>query len=88
MFSMPGMSEWIIILVIVLIFFGAGKLPSVMKQFGRGIREFKDAAAGEEASVKADGDKKGRTPQIAEGDDLDDEDAASVKEEARKSRGS
>ncbi len=84
MFSMPGMTEWIIILVIVLIFFGAGKLPSVMKQFGRGIREFKDAAAGEEESVKADGEKKGPPKQLAEGDELDDEDA-SVKEKSRKS---
>lgn len=85
MFSMPGMSEWIIILVIVLIFFGAGKLPDVMKQFGRGIREFKDAAAGEEESVKAEAAKKPK--QIAEKDELDDEDGAPVKEKARKSQG-
>lgn len=84
MFSMPGMTEWIIILVIVLIFFGAGKLPDVMKSFGRGIREFKDAAAGEEESVKAAGDKKA-PKQLPEGDELDDEDAEPAKEKARKS---
>ena len=37
-----GPWEWIIILVVVLIFFGAGKLPKVMAQMGKGVRAFKD----------------------------------------------
>lgn len=41
-FGLPGNTEWIIILVLVIIFFGVGKLPDVAKQLGRGIKEFKN----------------------------------------------
>lgn len=34
--------EILLILVIVAIIFGAGKLPKVMGDFGKGIRNFKD----------------------------------------------
>jgi sec-independent protein translocase protein TatA len=37
-----GTSELIIILVLVLIIFGAGKLPQVGKSLGQGLRNFKD----------------------------------------------
>lgn len=37
-----GTSELIIILVLVLIIFGAGKLPQVGKSLGQGMRNFKD----------------------------------------------
>ena len=40
---MFGPAEIAIILVIVLIVFGAGKLPSVMKDVGKGVKSFKDA---------------------------------------------
>jgi sec-independent protein translocase protein TatA len=43
LFGMPGGSEWIIIALAVLIFFGAKKIPEFAKGLGRGIREFKDA---------------------------------------------
>lgn len=36
-----GTSELLIILVIVLIVFGAGKLPDIGSALGRGIRSFK-----------------------------------------------
>lgn len=42
MFSM-GPWEWIIILVIVLIIFGAGKLPQIGDGVGKAIRNFKKA---------------------------------------------
>lgn len=40
-----GIGPWelAIILVIVLILFGAGRLPQVFQQFGKGIKEFRDA---------------------------------------------
>ncbi len=41
--SMPGGSEWIFILLAVLIFFGGKKIPELMRGVGRGIREFNDA---------------------------------------------
>lgn len=36
--------EWLIILVIVIIIFGVGKLPQVGGALGKSIREFRDAA--------------------------------------------
>jgi sec-independent protein translocase protein TatA len=45
---MPGMGEMLIILVIVLLVFGAGKLPQIGDSLGRSIKNFKRAAAGDE----------------------------------------
>ncbi|MBI3582996.1 MAG: TatA/E family twin arginine-targeting protein translocase [Nitrospinae bacterium] len=39
-----GMPELIVILVIVLIIFGAGKLPEIGAGLGKGIRNFKKAS--------------------------------------------
>lgn len=46
--GMPGHMELIIILAIVLIFFGAGKLPQVLGQMGKGVKAFKDGVKGSE----------------------------------------
>jgi len=47
-FANMGGWEWLIVLVLVLIFFGAGKLPQVFKQFGKATKAFKDAQRGDE----------------------------------------
>lgn len=39
-----GGPELIFLLVIVLIVFGAGKLPDVFGQLGRGVRSFREEA--------------------------------------------
>jgi sec-independent protein translocase protein TatA len=44
-----GMPELIIILVIILIIFGAGKLPEIGAGMGKAIRNFKGATKEEEA---------------------------------------
>jgi sec-independent protein translocase protein TatA len=56
-----GTSELMIILVLVLIIFGAGKLPQVGASLGNGLRSFKEGLKGEgetsaapERSVTAD----------------------------------
>ena len=36
-----GMTEMLIILAIILVIFGAGKLPSVMGDLAKGVRNFK-----------------------------------------------
>jgi sec-independent protein translocase protein TatA len=41
-----GMGELLIILVIALVVFGAGKLPEIGSSLGKSIRSFKDAAEG------------------------------------------
>lgn len=43
LFSMPGGSEWIFIILVILIFFGGKKIPELMRGIGRGVREFNDA---------------------------------------------
>nr|WP_214449389.1 twin-arginine translocase TatA/TatE family subunit [Flavihumibacter rivuli] len=40
---MPGGSEWILIILVVLLLFGGRKIPELMRGLGRGIREFNDA---------------------------------------------
>ena len=42
-FAGIGPMELMIVLVIVLILFGAGRLPTVFEQFGKGVRAFRDA---------------------------------------------
>jgi sec-independent protein translocase protein TatA len=41
--SMPGGSEWILIILAVLVLFGGRKIPEFMRGLGKGIREFNDA---------------------------------------------
>ncbi len=41
--SMPGGSEWILIILVVLLMFGGKKIPELMRGVGRGMREFNDA---------------------------------------------
>ena len=36
-----GMSELLVILLIALLLFGAGRLPEIARSFGKAIREFK-----------------------------------------------
>ncbi|OYQ41544.1 twin-arginine translocase TatA/TatE family subunit [Flavobacterium aurantiibacter] len=39
-----GPTEWVLILVVVLLLFGGRKIPELMKGLGSGIKEFKNAA--------------------------------------------
>ena len=41
--SMPGGSEWVLIILAVLVLFGGRKIPEFMRGLGKGIREFNDA---------------------------------------------
>ncbi|MDA3614105.1 Sec-independent protein translocase subunit TatA/TatB [Polluticaenibacter yanchengensis] len=41
--SMPGGSEWFLIVLAVLVLFGGRKIPEFMRGIGKGIREFNDA---------------------------------------------
>ncbi len=51
-----GMSELLIVLLIIMVLFGAKKIPDLMKGIGSGIKEFKKAAADiDENDSKKDG---------------------------------
>ena len=41
--AFPGGWELVVIALVVVIFFGAKKIPEIARGFGKGIREFKDA---------------------------------------------
>lgn len=44
--QMPGPMELVIILLIILLLFGAKRLPEIAHSLGRAIKEFKRAAKG------------------------------------------
>lgn len=53
-----GMPELIVILVIIVIIFGAGKLPEIGSGIGKGIKNFKEATRQEDPPKKIDEEKK------------------------------
>lgn len=65
-----GLGPWElgIILLIVLIFFGAGKLPQVFESFGKGVKAFRDAQKDESIDVTPDDPKA-----LSDHPDVDDE---------------
>lgn len=84
---MPGIPELILIMVIVLLIFGAGKLPQIGDALGRSIKNFKRASnADDEIEVKkrSELDAK-RGAELEPGDDAEDAELVSkrkVKKEA------
>ncbi|KAA0583686.1 twin-arginine translocase TatA/TatE family subunit [Azospirillum sp. B21] len=45
--------HWLIVLVIVLLLFGAGKLPNVMGDIAKGVKAFKSGLKDEEGETQA-----------------------------------
>ena len=62
---MPGGSEWILIVLVILLMFGGKKIPELMRGVGRGIREFNDAKTNVKSEIE-DGmkDKDSNKQQI------------------------
>jgi sec-independent protein translocase protein TatA len=56
-----GWQELSIILVVVIIIFGAGKLPEIGGAMGKSIKEFKKATADDEPSLP----RQASTPDVA-----------------------
>jgi sec-independent protein translocase protein TatA len=56
-----GLPELLIILVIILLLFGPGRLGKVASELGKGIRSFKDGLSGKEKENEIEGtqDEKG-----------------------------
>jgi sec-independent protein translocase protein TatA len=44
--AMPGGTEMLLILLVVIFMFGAKKIPDLAKGLGKGLRDFKDAKEG------------------------------------------
>jgi sec-independent protein translocase protein TatA len=64
LWSMPGGGEWALIVLAVLVLFGAKKIPDFARGLGKGIREFKDAVK----DVKKEVDEGGRASRLEEGE--------------------
>ena len=77
---MPGMGELLIILLIVMVVFGASKLPQIGHGLGSAIKNFKRAAAGDdEIEVNKTKQVEGKkSKELSAGDDDDVEDAEVV----------
>lgn len=74
LFGAPGLMEWILIGLAVVIFFGAAKLPKLGKGLGEGIRNFKKGIKGEleedttEKGDERESEKTGENSENKKGD--------------------
>jgi sec-independent protein translocase protein TatA len=50
----PSIPELLIIFAVLLLLFGAKRLPEMGKSLGRGMREFKDAVTGKDDDERAE----------------------------------
>ena len=53
-----GATEIILIVLVVLLFFGGKKIPELMRGLGKGVKSFKEGVNGIENDIKADSEKK------------------------------
>ncbi|MFL2988305.1 MAG: twin-arginine translocase TatA/TatE family subunit [Candidatus Neomarinimicrobiota bacterium] len=53
-YAMLGTTEIVVILLVVLILFGAKKIPEFAKGLGKGLKEFKDAKNDIKDSIDSD----------------------------------
>lgn len=53
----PGLPELLIILVVVLLLFGPGRIAKIAGELGKGIRSFKDGVGTSEADKDDKGDE-------------------------------
>ncbi len=61
---MPGGSEWIFILIAVILLFGGKKIPELMKGIGKGVRDFKDAKDNVKNEFEAGMNEKDKDDEI------------------------
>jgi sec-independent protein translocase protein TatA len=54
LFAGLGMWEIILIVLVILLFFGAKRIPDLMKSFGKGVRSFKEGMNNIEKEIKTD----------------------------------
>jgi len=76
---MPGMGELVVILLIVLVVFGANKLPGIGDALGRSIKNFKKASNVDEPEKEIEGKKAAeleagnKAKELKAGDKKDDD---------------
>jgi sec-independent protein translocase protein TatA len=61
---MFSMSHWLIIIIVVLIVFGAGRLPRMMGDIGKGIKSLKEGLHGRDEDTAMIEDKEGEIIEV------------------------
>lgn len=59
-----GTGEIIVIVLVILIFFGGKKIPELMKGIGKGVKSFKDGISGIEDEINNAGDADAKKDSI------------------------
>ncbi|MBI4550112.1 MAG: twin-arginine translocase TatA/TatE family subunit [Candidatus Omnitrophica bacterium] len=59
---MPGPFELIVIFFVILLLFGAKRLPEIGRSLGKSLRDFKNALQGLDSDDKEKKDKGGQNP--------------------------
>lgn len=60
--AMPGGTEWVLIILAILILFGGRKIPEFMRGLGRGIKEFNDAKGNAKKDLEEGMNEKDKQP--------------------------
>ena len=81
-----GFPELMIILVIIMIIFGAGKLPEIGSAFGRGIKNFKSSMKEAQEQDESDQAEEGEQSSIEEGKDATAEEDLTDEEKEKLAR--
>lgn len=82
--GLPGGPELIIILVIILLLFGASRIPSLARSLGSGVREFKKGSSGDYDSVDEQNEKEDGELTAGAGEAGRDTHTAQMREEAER----
>ena len=83
-----GFPELMIILVIIMIIFGAGKLPEIGSAFGRSIKNFKTSMKdAEEMDQVAEGEAEGQATAEIDQENLSDEEKERLAREKAQTEG-
>ena len=80
---MPGVPELLVILLIVLLVFGAGKLPAIGDALGRSIKNFRRSASGSD-EIEVSKKKEIANKKVAELEEGEIEEAEVVASRKRK----
>lgn len=61
MFGLPRGAEWIIILLIVILLFGPGRIGRIAGELGKGIKSFREGLGGEKTDETQASDTQSNT---------------------------
>ncbi len=66
-----GVTELVILLVVLLIFFGPKRLPEMGRSLGKGMREFKDSISGKDDDEAVHHQMAAELPPVSEEPDVE-----------------